>query len=111
MRKQNQISSVGAAFGSFSHDLVSKKSVPATQQNITLADEEQSVPVSEGDQSPTPPLPISDQIDQSDLPQIERIDSIMQRSVDDVADRLDKCLGNVNPLLRDILYDFQGMCI
>ena len=92
--------SVGAAFGSFSHELVTKKSsspnqevpVPSAMPEPEHLDE-QNVCEPDSSNSPTPPLPISDQLDQSDLPQLERIDSIMQRSVDDVAERLDKCLG------------------
>merc|ERR1719462_72331 len=110
----NQISSVGAAFGSFSHELVTKKLSTSPNQETATQVANTNVPEPEhldepddSSNSPTPPLPISDQLDQSDLPQLERIDSIMQRSVDDVAERLDKCLGNVNPLLRDVLYDFQ----
>ena len=115
-RKMNQISSVGAAFGSFSHELVTKKLSTSPNQEMANATQVANTNVPEPEHldepddssnSPTPPLPISDQLDQSDLPQLERIDSIMQRSVDDVAERLDKCLGNVNPLLRDVLYDFQ----
>ena len=100
-RKMNQISSVGAAFGSFSHELVTKKlSTSPNQEMATQVANPTNVPEPEhldepddSSNSPTPPLPISDQLDQSDLPQLERIDSIMQRSVDDVAERLDKCLG------------------
>ena len=94
--------SVGAAFGSFSHELVTKKSSSPNQEiPVTLPEPEhldEQVGEPDSSNSPTPPLPISDQLDQSDLPQLERIDSIMQRSVDDVAERLDKCLGKF-PLL------------
>jgi hypothetical protein len=32
----------------------------------------------------------------------------MVKGAVDIAERLDVCLGNVNPLLRDILTDFQA---
>ena len=76
--------------------------VPSVDVNGDGGKEGAAVPPLDGDLA---------QVDEDDLPRIERLDSVIQRSGvsdDNVAERLDQCLGNVNPLLRDILYDFQS---
>lgn len=101
-RRSNTISSVGAAFGSFSRDVLQDNKVPTEEdQEMDSIDEEED----EDDEDQKDPAPIADT---TDLPQLERIDSVMANGVNDIAERLDRCLGNVNPLLRDILNDFQN---
>ena len=102
-RRSNTISSVGAAFGSFSHEVLQteKSESPTDETNPTSAastdDEDEGA---RGQMAGAT---------SSDLPQLERIDSTMAKdSADDIAERLDRCLGNVNPLLRDVLLDFQS---
>ena len=74
-RKQAQISSVGAAFGSFNHDnLIKPKTKEDSESNETQVEQK--------DQN------VHDEVDQTDLPQLERIDSnAIQDNAENVADR------------------------